>query len=175
MLRILSAVVLKRLHDRGDVRGASRPPRSHRRVARSKVPAGPAPCAASAGGFPPCHSSGDTRSMPRYVRSVAETRMESVSSSSCSSSSRRYSSAASARSCANSSVVSSGSPRDGRSPGLRPTHREDESFWAWAIVETLRHTGIRLEELLEITHLALVSYQLARHRRDRPPAANRAF
>jgi integrase len=37
---------------------------------------------------------------------------------------------------------------------------EDEAFWAWAIIETLRHTGVRLEELLEITHLALTSYQL---------------
>jgi len=40
------------------------------------------------------------------------------------------------------------------------TRREDEAFWAWAIIETLRLTGVRLEELLEITHLALVSYQL---------------
>ena len=40
------------------------------------------------------------------------------------------------------------------------TRREDEAFWAWAIVETLRLSGVRLEELLEITHLALVSYQL---------------
>ncbi|MEV4237061.1 site-specific integrase [Nocardia sp. NPDC049737] len=38
--------------------------------------------------------------------------------------------------------------------------REEDSFWAWAIIETLRHTGIRLEELLELTHLALVSYTL---------------
>lgn len=38
---------------------------------------------------------------------------------------------------------------------------EDEAFWAWAVIETLRHTGIRREELLEITHLALVSYRLA--------------
>jgi integrase len=37
---------------------------------------------------------------------------------------------------------------------------EDEAFWSWAIIETLRHTGIRLEELLEITHFALVQYQL---------------
>lgn len=37
---------------------------------------------------------------------------------------------------------------------------EDEAFWGWAIIETLRHTGIRIEELLELTHLALVSYQL---------------
>lgn len=37
---------------------------------------------------------------------------------------------------------------------------EDEAFWAWAVIETLRHTGVRAEELLEITHLALVSYRL---------------
>jgi site-specific recombinase XerC len=40
------------------------------------------------------------------------------------------------------------------------TRTEDEAFWAWAIIETLRHTGVRVEELLEITHLALISYQL---------------
>lgn len=40
------------------------------------------------------------------------------------------------------------------------TRTEDEAFWSWAIIETLRHTGVRLEELLEITHLALVSYHL---------------
>jgi integrase len=40
------------------------------------------------------------------------------------------------------------------------TRREDEAFWARAIIETLRLSGVRLEELLEITHLALVSYQL---------------
>jgi hypothetical protein len=37
---------------------------------------------------------------------------------------------------------------------------EDEAFWSWAIVETLRHTGIRHEELLELTHLALVTHTL---------------
>ena len=37
---------------------------------------------------------------------------------------------------------------------------EDEAFWSWAIVETLRHTGVRIEELTELTHLALVSYKL---------------
>jgi integrase len=40
------------------------------------------------------------------------------------------------------------------------TRGEDEAFWAWAIIETLRLTGVRVEELLEITHLALVSYRL---------------
>ena len=37
---------------------------------------------------------------------------------------------------------------------------EDEAFWSWAIVETLRHTGVRVEELTELTHLALISYKL---------------
>ena len=40
------------------------------------------------------------------------------------------------------------------------TQSEDEAFWAWAIIETLRHTGVRLEELLEISQLAVSSYQL---------------
>ncbi|MEU9891073.1 site-specific integrase [Sphaerisporangium sp. NPDC051011] len=40
------------------------------------------------------------------------------------------------------------------------TQDEDEAFWTWAIVETLRHTGVRVEELLELTHLALVTYRL---------------
>jgi site-specific recombinase XerD len=38
--------------------------------------------------------------------------------------------------------------------------QEDQAFCAWACVETLRHTGTRVEELLELTHLALVSYRL---------------
>lgn len=37
---------------------------------------------------------------------------------------------------------------------------EYEAFMAWAVIEVLHHTGIRIEELLEITHLALVSYKL---------------
>lgn len=37
---------------------------------------------------------------------------------------------------------------------------EDEAFWTWAIVETLRHTGIRHEEMLELTHLALTTHTL---------------
>lgn len=34
---------------------------------------------------------------------------------------------------------------------------EEDAFWLWAVVETLRHSGLRIEELLELTHLALVS------------------
>jgi integrase len=37
---------------------------------------------------------------------------------------------------------------------------EDDALWTWGIIETLRHTGVRVEELLEITQLALVSYRL---------------
>ncbi|MGN9847372.1 tyrosine-type recombinase/integrase [Nonomuraea sp. H19] len=37
---------------------------------------------------------------------------------------------------------------------------EDEAFWAWAIIETLRHTGVRVEELLELTHHAITEYRL---------------
>lgn len=43
---------------------------------------------------------------------------------------------------------------------LDVTFGEDEAFWSWAIIETLRHTGVRVEELLELTQLALVSHQL---------------
>jgi integrase len=32
---------------------------------------------------------------------------------------------------------------------------EDRAFWTWALVEVLRHTGVRIEELLELTHLSL--------------------
>lgn len=37
---------------------------------------------------------------------------------------------------------------------------EHEAFMAWAVIEILHHTGVRIEELLEITHLGLVSYKL---------------
>jgi site-specific recombinase XerD len=43
---------------------------------------------------------------------------------------------------------------------INVTQEEEHAFWAWGIIETLRHTGVRLEELLDITHLALVSYRL---------------
>jgi hypothetical protein len=40
------------------------------------------------------------------------------------------------------------------------TYEEHDAFWAWATVEVLRHTGIRVEELLELTHHSLVQYRL---------------
>ncbi|MFT3854986.1 MAG: site-specific integrase [Ilumatobacteraceae bacterium] len=36
--------------------------------------------------------------------------------------------------------------------------QEDETFRAWAIIEVLRHTGCRCEELLELTHLSIRRY-----------------
>ncbi len=36
---------------------------------------------------------------------------------------------------------------------------EDRAFWAWAAVEVLRHTGIRVEELTELSHHSLVQHQ----------------
>jgi len=37
---------------------------------------------------------------------------------------------------------------------------EQEAFWAWAMTETLRHTGVRMEELCELTMLSLISYRI---------------
>lgn len=37
---------------------------------------------------------------------------------------------------------------------------EDHAFWAWAAVEVLRATGVRVEELLEVSHHSLVQYRL---------------
>ena len=37
---------------------------------------------------------------------------------------------------------------------------ESYAFWAWAAIEVLRHTGIRIEELLELSHHSLVQYRL---------------
>jgi hypothetical protein len=37
---------------------------------------------------------------------------------------------------------------------------EDRAFWAFAIVEVLRATGVRIEELLELDHHSVVQYRL---------------
>jgi integrase len=37
---------------------------------------------------------------------------------------------------------------------------EDHAFWAWAIIEVLRLSGIRVEELTEVSHHSLVQYRL---------------
>ncbi|HVB50218.1 MAG TPA: site-specific integrase [Acidimicrobiales bacterium] len=48
---------------------------------------------------------------------------------------------------------------------LRGTRRllnreEDNAFWAWASIGVLRLTGVRVEELLELSHYSLVQYRL---------------
>ena len=37
---------------------------------------------------------------------------------------------------------------------------EEQAFWTWGIVEILRSSGVRIEELLEISHHSLVQYRL---------------
>jgi hypothetical protein len=37
---------------------------------------------------------------------------------------------------------------------------EHRGFWTWAVVEVLRHTGIRIEELTELSHHSLIQYRL---------------
>ncbi|MGH3949909.1 MAG: tyrosine-type recombinase/integrase, partial [Pseudonocardiaceae bacterium] len=50
---------------------------------------------------------------------------------------------------------------DEKTSKLRLLNRSEEhAFWAWAIIEVLRHTGIRAEELLELSHHSLVQYRL---------------
>jgi hypothetical protein len=40
------------------------------------------------------------------------------------------------------------------------TFDEHRGFWTWATVEVLRHTGIRIEELTELSHHSLIQYRL---------------
>jgi len=40
------------------------------------------------------------------------------------------------------------------------SREEDQAFWTWAIIEVLRATGVRVEELLELSHHSLVQYRL---------------
>jgi len=49
-------------------------------------------------------------------------------------------------------------PAGGRRRNL--TLEEHRAFWAWAAVEVLRHSGIRIEELTELAHSSLVQYRV---------------
>lgn len=40
------------------------------------------------------------------------------------------------------------------------SREEGHAFWAWAIIQVLRLTGVRVEELLELSHYSLVQYRL---------------
>ena len=50
-------------------------------------------------------------------------------------------------------------PLDPPGPRFDAEAGEASAFWALAIIEILRHTGVRVEELLELTHLSLRQYQ----------------
>jgi site-specific recombinase XerC len=41
---------------------------------------------------------------------------------------------------------------------INVTFAEDTAFWSWALVETLRHTGVRNEEVLELSQLSIRQY-----------------
>lgn len=62
-------------------------------------------------------------------------------------------------------------PADGRRRNL--TREEDRAFWVWASVEVLRLTGIRIEELTELTHPSLVQYRVPATGELVAPAAHR--
>jgi integrase len=49
-------------------------------------------------------------------------------------------------------------PDSGRRRDL--IREEDRAFWAWAAIEVLRHTGIRVEELTELSHHSMVQYRI---------------
>jgi hypothetical protein len=40
------------------------------------------------------------------------------------------------------------------------SREEEHAFWAFAAVEVLRATGVRIEELTELSHHSLVQYRL---------------
>jgi hypothetical protein len=49
-------------------------------------------------------------------------------------------------------------PDSGRRRNL--TFEEHRGFWTWAMVQVLRHTGVRIEELTELSHHSLIQYRL---------------
>jgi len=49
-------------------------------------------------------------------------------------------------------------PAAGRRRDL--TFEEHRGFWTWAMIEVLRHTGIRIEELTELSRHSLIQYRL---------------
>ena len=69
---------------------------------------------------------------------------------------------ATARCCTGPRPVPGPPPRPERNPVTRTrrdlTGEEDRAFWTWAAIETLRHTGIRIEELCELSHHSLIQY-----------------
>jgi integrase len=50
-------------------------------------------------------------------------------------------------------------------PKIHCRMREDRAFWAWAVTEVLRLTGLRCEELTELTHLSIRDHTTAEGQR----------
>jgi integrase len=48
-------------------------------------------------------------------------------------------------------------PLDGREP-YEPKAEDAAAFWAWAAIEVMRLSGLRIEEVLELTHLSIRRY-----------------
>ena len=48
--------------------------------------------------------------------------------------------------------------RNGKDRDL--SFEEDNAFWTWALVETLRHIGARIEEVLELVHMSIQPYKV---------------
>lgn len=104
--------------------------------------------------------------LPALVRSVAEHRRlaaELLDAGRAASPGRQF---AAAGTTLVRCVIDRGEPgkiwaRDPASGQRRDLSREeDHAFWAWAIVEVLRATGVRVEELTELSHHSLVQYRL---------------
>lgn len=53
-----------------------------------------------------------------------------------------------------------GQPVDQHAPRVNITLLEDYAFWAWASIEVLRHTAMRIREMLDLTHRSFVAYTL---------------
>jgi len=58
---------------------------------------------------------------------------------------------------ANASAIRLSTP--GETKRVDPVWQEIQRFWAWAAIETLRHSGIRIEEMLELTHLSIRQFR----------------
>lgn len=50
-------------------------------------------------------------------------------------------------------------------PKINCRIKEDRAFWAWAVTEVLRLTGLRCEELTELTHLSIRDHMTAEGQR----------
>lgn len=53
-----------------------------------------------------------------------------------------------------------GQPAAPNASRVNVTLLEDYAFWAWASIEVLRHTAMRIREMLELTHRSFVAYTL---------------